>query len=147
MFFRLWFTSYWQENILFQHVELTNAAQKEAIEYSPSSLRVRCGRKVFASNSFHITSDVDKGSLCPKPFHGHLQTLNVRALHQYREKEPIGHLLAGRRCFFAERAARGRPQLHQGHGGRAVRRRGAGGSERVRNAAGTGACSVASVEG
>ena len=50
------------------------------------SLRVRCGRKLFPQIPFHLISDVDKGSLCPRPFHDHLQTLDARALHQLREK-------------------------------------------------------------
>jgi len=87
----------------------------------------QCGRTLLPQIPFYLNSDVDKGSLYPKSFHGHLQTLGVRALHKYREKEPRGHL-PGRQVdatFSAEQDARGRPQLHQGHGGRAARRRGA----------------------
>ena len=52
----------------------------------------QCGRTLLPQIPFYLNSDVDKGSLCPKSFHGHLQTLGVRALHKYREKEPRGHL-------------------------------------------------------
>jgi len=40
-------------------------------------------QKLVVSNPFHLISDVDNGSLCPKPFHGHLQTLNGRIFHQW----------------------------------------------------------------
>ena len=101
--------------------------------------------RTVAKILFHLVSDVDKDSLCPKPFHGHFQTLGARSLHQLREKEPIGHLLAGRRRFLSSEllvivltctkvmadATCGTVE-HDG-------------SERVHNAAGAEACGVASV--
>ena len=111
--------------------------RRKLLNIRQTSLGPRCGRNLSAQIRFHLISDVDKGPLCPKPPHGRFQALDARALHQRREQEPMGHpsLLAGRRCFFFGRAARGRPHLHQGHGRHAVRRRDHG-SERVRSAVG-----------
>jgi len=54
---------------------------------------------------------VDKGSLCPKRFHDHFQTLDARPLHQIWEQEPIGHPLVGRRRFFCQMCCSKTPSL------------------------------------
>ena len=69
--------------------------RREPLNARQASLRPMCGRNLVDQIIFHIISDVDEGSLCPKPSHGHFQTLEARALHQRREQEPLWHLLAG----------------------------------------------------
>jgi len=121
-----------------------NAARKGAIEYSPEFLTTQVRQGFVNSNSFDLIPDVDEGALCPRPFHGDLQTPDARTLHQCLNRESVGHHLAGRHGLLAKRAAHGCPHLHQGHGRRSGER---DGYQCIRNAAGADACGVASAGG
>ena len=117
---------------------------RKPLNIPQTSLQLRCGRRLLAQISFDPISAVDEGALCPRPFHGTLQTPDARALQECRERESVGYHVAGRCGLLAKRITRGCPHLHQGYGRRTGER---DGSECVRNATGADACGVTSAGG